>query len=200
MDAAVRQQLEYEIPQTRKKLSVIHPRKRGGYPDEVSRRHRTRSRRTSAGTAAIGVQAQSRPHSGVSQASAVRSVSRTQTHSRLRLVYWIAVCLCTVATLVLLLSSLLRYNEMSAVNRKVRATVAEVEELKAQRDTLNMQLAPYLEPARIEEIAKRRLGMQYPTKEQKLSVARDPSTVMKNQTAAESQETKTLAANPQHKE
>ncbi len=96
MDAAVRQQLEYEISQTRKKLSVIHPRKRGGYPDEVSRRHRTRSQRTSAGTAAIGVQAQSRPHSGVSQASAVRSASRTQPHSRLRLVYWIAVCLCTV--------------------------------------------------------------------------------------------------------
>lgn len=176
----------YKLPAKRKRLTVVTPRHQEGTPAHPHSRTKTNVRARSV--ASERTLAMSR------KAAAVK------THVRLRVFYWTALVLCTAATLLLLITSLLRYNELSGMNRNIRETATQVENLRAQYDTLTMQLAPYTEASRIEELAKRRLGMQYPSKEQILSTKGDSAVAMKNHAASLSVEHRTIAASPQMQE
>lgn len=77
----------------------------------------------------------------------------------------------------LLMSSLLRYNELTKLNRDIRTLQADIEALQAQNDSLEMQLAPFTAKERIEQLARHRLGMDYPSTNNQLVV---PSSLAKN--------------------
>lgn len=175
-----------EMPKKRKRLTVVTPRQREMSPTQRKRRPQGKERTRTA----VNTKAKTMCH-----AKAV-----TRTRSRVRVIYWLVITSVTVATVVLLMTSLLRYNELSGLNRDIRETAAQVENLRAQQDTLAMQLAPYIEASRIEDLAKRRLGMRYPSKEQVLSAVRDPAMTRKDRTASVFEEKTTIAASPQHKE
>lgn len=175
-----------EISPQRKRLTVVTPRQR----EVVHERRKTRTK--------------SKTQTRSIAKTNVKTLSRTRVEARARIrarvFFWIAVSCVTVATVVLLITSLLRYNELSGLNRNIRETATEVENLRAQHDTLTMQLAPYIENSRIENLAKRRLGMRYPSKEQVLSAVRDPAMMRKDRTAFVFDQKTTIAASPQHEE
>lgn len=175
-----------EMPSPRKRLTVVTPRQR----EVVLEQRKTRTK--------------TKPQTRTMAKTKVKTLSRAQAQARsrvrVRVFFWIAVSCATVATVVLLITSLLRYNELSGLNRNIRETATEVENLRAQHDTLTMQLAPYIDNSRIENLAKRRLGMRYPSKEQVLSAVRDPAMMRKDRTAFVFDQKTTIAASPQHEE
>lgn len=108
---------------------------------------------------------------------------RAKSQQRSRLVFGIktkALAFSAVfMTCALLLASLMSYNELSMAHRDLAKTRNEISSMKADYDYIQMKIAPYLEPDRIESIAKNRLHMSRPDDDQIMEVTVDPSKVMK---------------------
>lgn len=87
----------------------------------------------------------------------------------------VAFALAALVTVALLLLNLVRYNELATIQKEIRQTTSDVEALKAETDSMAMRLEPYKDEARIEALAKSRLGMRKPTADQIVSITRDPA-------------------------
>ncbi len=112
-----------------------------------------------------------------------KNQKRAKSRKRPRLVFGIktkALAFSAVfMTCALLLASLMSYNELSMAHRDLAKTRNEISSMKADYDYIQMKIAPYLEPDRIESIAKNRLHMSRPDDDQIMEVTVDPSKVMK---------------------
>ncbi len=83
----------------------------------------------------------------------------------------VACFLVGIAFLLMVLSSIKRTTDISALNTKRDSLAVKIGQLEADRDFLVMKLEPYKATARIEMLAKIQLGMDYPKQEQMVHIA-----------------------------
>nr|WP_072514175.1 hypothetical protein [Ndongobacter massiliensis] len=79
--------------------------------------------------------------------------------------------------LYLLVCSIMGYTVLSSLNREMASVRTELRALEADRDYAAMQLEPYIEDTRIEQLARTRLNMDYPTAQQQVQIAATDSTL-----------------------
>lgn len=77
----------------------------------------------------------------------------------------------------LLVRSIMGYTVLSGLNREMASVRTELRALEADRDYAAMQLEPYIKDTRIEQLARTRLHMDYPTTAQKVQVVATNSTL-----------------------
>lgn len=88
----------------------------------------------------------------------------------------IAVLVATLAvSAVLIVWMLIGYTTVNRMNHEITAISNEITAMEANRDTLSMQLRPYTDEARIEQLAKEKLAMDYPTDTQVAVLQKAPS-------------------------
>lgn len=89
----------------------------------------------------------------------------------------LAIALVLLATVSLLIASLLSYNKVSVAQKEMDDLTREVSALKAERSVLEMELEPYLDRERLESLASNRLHMVYPDDDQILACEQDPDSL-----------------------
>ena len=93
-----------------------------------------------------------------------KAVSKTQSSVAIR--YWVILSLVIGVVIYTSFSLLLRYTDLQKTNQENRALSAAIDSLTAEHDTLSMNLTPYLDPTRIETLARQRLHMDHPSSAQ----------------------------------
>lgn len=165
-------QRDVDLKPRRKRLRVVEP-------DPVLKpapRHAPKQKRHVSG-AQTATQSRTalRSQTGAYRHAATRSqtVAHSQKALRVSPIYWVAVGVFFVATLFMLITNLLRYNELAQIQGEIREAEVEIESLRAEHDSMKMQLDPYLDPQRIQMLATHRLHMQKPAAQQQIVVSRD---------------------------
>lgn len=194
MQTAVKSQYASEVmprPVTpaprRKKLRVVEPhpaipvRTRPHPKSEPMTRRKTKSvpnpRRTPKPVPATPSNPKTMPYAQPKSRGASTSArpSRAHAQSRISSLYWVCVSVLFMATLFMLMTNLLRYNELAQIQSEIQEAEASLQTLRAEHDSIKMQLDPYLDSQRIEMLATHQLHMTKPDDRQEMVVTRDPA-------------------------
>lgn len=89
--------------------------------------------------------------------------------SRISLQFVMMVALMAVAGY-LIIATQMGYNNINVLNRELSSNAEALDSMRAENDYLKMQLAPYVADTRIEQMAKSRLGMSHPKKDQVIAL------------------------------
>lgn len=97
---------------------------------------------------------------------------RTKNQYRMRITVLVATFAVSAALIVWML---IGYTTITRMNHEITAISNEITAMEANRDTLAMQLRPYTSDGRIEQLAKDRLAMDYPSESQVVAIQSTPT-------------------------